>query len=543
MKVVIIGGGTAGMAAATHLRRINEDAEIVILEKSDEFAIATCGLSYYLSGVIKDKDDLTGATIEQMKNVFKIEVKLKHEVLSIDRGKKLLTVEGREPESYDKLILATGALQLRPDIEGILGDNIFTLRTLRSAERIRDYYYGTNAQKVIIVGAGDIGIELAVAFIHMGAEVHVIEKSTHVLPHFDYDMAAGVQNNLRDHNVHLHLSCEVSKFEEAEAMLSDGTRLKFDMAIIATGVKPDVKLPIMADLNIGSSGAIAVNAFMQTNDTDIYACGNNAETTDLISGEKIRTDSSSLAIKQARVAVEHISGRNSEMCGIITTAIVKIFDLTAASAGANEAVLQQNLIDYRKIHLFQNDIAGYMPEASQMLLKLLFTPQGKLLGVEGVGRSGVDTRVDVVAAYIKKGGNYQDLIDAETAYAPPYSTAKDAINNLGSLAEGVVNGTVRYVYPTALDWTKVGNEIMLIDTRSAENFKVGHISHAVNFPIATLRENISSIPRNKQVILYCGYGYGAFNAYCILSQRGFDNIYLLSGSMKLYMEIALDEES
>lgn len=543
MKVVIIGGGTAGMAAATHLRRKDENAEIIVLEKSNEFATATCGLPYLLSGVIKSRDELTGATVEQMKQVFRIDVRLEQDVVNIDRQKRLLTIDGHEGISYDKLVLATGALQLRPDIPGVLGDNIFTIRDLHSVERIRDYYYGTNAQKVLILGGGDIGVEAAEAFIGMGAAVSMVENNVHVLPTLDYDMAVVVQNHLRDKNVHLYLNRKVREFREDEAVLDDGTTLPFDLVIVATGTRPDVKLPVMADIEIGASGGIVVNEKMQTNDENIYACGDNVEVLNLVTGVKERTSGSSIAIKQARIAADNISGSESRFTGAVPLSISKVFDLMSASVGANEAMLLANNIDYRKVHLFQFNHAAYLPNASQNLYKLLFSPKGKILGVQGVGKDGVDTRINVITEIIRKGGTYRDLIDAQIAYTPAFSNSKDAVNNLGSLAEGVLRDKVRYVYPTALDWTKVGSEIMMIDIRSPQSFKAGHIARAVNLPLATLRENLGSIPRNKQVILYCNYGYGAYNAYCILVQRGFDNVYLLSGSMDLYLEIALDEEA
>lgn len=542
MKVVIIGGGTAGVTAATHLRRNDENAEIIILEKSDEFAVAACGLPYLISGEIKDKDELIGATSEQMKQIFKIEVRLNHEVVNIDRNKKELTIENQPAESYDILILATGALQLRPDIDGILGDNIFTLRNLNAAERIIDYYEGTEAHKVVILGGGNIGVEMAESLKKRGAEVYLVEAAPHILANFDEDMAAVLQNKLRDNGIHLYLNSMIQEFRETEIVLKDGRRFDYDMAIVAAGVKPDIKLPVMADIEIGASGGIIVNEMMQTNDENIYACGDNVEVTNLITNQKERTPTSSTAVKQARVAAENIAGIKSLFPKSAGNYIIKIFNDMAGAAGCNERKLQENQISYHKVHLFQDDHAGYLPDPKRMLFKLLFGEDGKILGVQGIGEKGIDTRVDTIAAYIRKGGTYNDLTDAEMAYAPSYGSAKDAVNKLGSLAEGILRDKVRYVYYEDLPWDKVGSDIMLIDTRSPESFKAGHIAHAVNFPLASLRENLSSIPRDKQVVLYCYYGYGAYNAYCILSQRGFDNVYLLSGSMDLYIQLAVNEE-
>lgn len=541
MKVVIIGGGTAGIGAATSLRRRDENAEIVVLEKSDEFAIARPGLTDYLSGKITDGSQLQGATVEQMAEIFKITVKLGHEVVNLDRHKKLLTIEGKEPESYDKLILATGALTLRPDIPGILGDNIFTISNFRSVQRIRDYFLGTGAKNILILGGGEIGIAAAEACQKLGAEVTVVEAQSHILPYFDEDMTAVLQNHLRDNGIKLYTSTLVTEFFENEAELDNGARIDYDLAIICTGVKPDVKLPVMADLELGVSGGLWVNAYLQTNDKDIYACGDNIEVVSLVTREVFRWPSASLSLKEARIVAENLAGGKRKFTPIVGTSLVRAAGYAAVMCGASEHELQSQNIDYRCVHLLQKDHDCFLPGGNQMILKLLFTPEGKLLGAQGVGKSGIDKRIDLIGEIIRKGGNCFDLTEVEMAYGPEDAAAKDAINNLGSLAAGVVNETVRYVSINELDWCKVGNEIMLIDTRSPQSFKAGHIAHAINLPLKSLRENLASVPRDRQVILYCGHGYGAYNAYCLLNQRGFDNVYLLSGSMDLYMEIMLNE--
>lgn len=522
MKVVIIGGGSAGMAAATRLRRMDENAEIVILEKGTEFAVASCGLTYLLSGVIHDKDELVGASIEQMRNVFRIEVKLNHEVIGIERKEKKLLIENRSPETYDKLIIATGALQLRPDIPGILGDNIFTIRSLEGIEKINDYYFGTAASKVLILGAGDIGIEAAEAFVRLKAKVTLVDMNDHILPYFDKDMTSRLEKELQDKGIKLHLGKKITSFEETEAWLDDGSKIKYDLAIIATGVKPDVKLPVMADLDVGESGGILVNKQMQTNDEDIYACGDNVEIINRITQRAERWPNASNALKQARVAADNISGTAEKFTDVVGTNIAKVFDYTAAITGCSEAKLQQAGIDYQKVYLLQNDHASYYPGAAQMQLKLLFAANGRILGMEIVGKAGVAERINAVSVQLQHNGTVDDLIFEEVAYAPPYSTAKDALNNIGSLAKEVVDGKLRYIGVEELT-----AEMLPVDVRSPDNFAKGHLPGAVNFPLASIRENLSSLPRNKKIVLYCSHGYGAYLAYCILSQRGFDNAYLL----------------
>ncbi len=543
MKVVIIGGGTAGITAAVHLRRLDEHAEIVVLEKSDEFAVSTCGLPFLLGNIVKDPEQLRGATVEQMKEIFRIDVHLKHEVVNIDKEKHLLTLDGRPSESYDKLLLATGAMQLRPDIDGILGDNIFTLRDLNSVQKIKDYYIGTGAKRVVILGGGDIGVELAEAFHNLKAEVTIVEASAHILPYLDKDTAALVQNHVRDQGVKLILNDTITEFKDNEIILQSGISIPYDMALIATGVKPDVKLPIMIDIDIGETGGIIVNKYMQTNNDDIYACGDNVEVTNKITGRKERWANATVAIKQARVAAENIAGINSSFGDVVGVSIVKVFDMMVSASGCNEVKLQKNNISFQKVHLLQADHSGYIPGADTMFFKLLFAPNGQILGIQGIGPKGIDTRIDVIAQIMKKGGIYTDLLNAEMAYTPPFNTAKDAVNLLGSLVGGVVRDGVRYSYYDDIDWSLVGGEIILADTRSPQGFNASHITNAINLPLATLRDNLNNIPRDKQIILYCNTGYGAYNAYCILAGHGFNNISLLSGSMDLYIQRSIDEES
>lgn len=528
MKTVIIGGGSAGMAAATRLRRMDENAEIVILEKSGEFAVASCGLTYLLSGIVKNKDDLIGASTEQMRSIFRIEVKLNHEVIGIERREKKLLIENRPAESYDKLIIATGAIQLRPDIPGILGDNIFTIRTLDGIEKINDYYFGTGASKVLILGAGDIGIETAEAFSRLKAKISLVDMNDHILPYLDKDMTGRLENELKAKGIRLYLGKKITAFEETEAWLDDGSKIKYDLAIIATGVKPDIKLPVMADLDIGESGGILVNKRMQTNDEDIYACGDNVEVINRITQKTERWPNASNALKQARVAADNICGIDSRFTDIIGTNISKVFGLTAGITGGSEYKLKNAGIEYQKIYLLQNDHASYYPDARQIILKLLFAANGRILGLQTVGEAGVAERLNSVSVQLQHDAVIRDLIFEEIAYSPPYSTAKDAINNLGSLAQDILDGKLK-----CIGLEDITPEMLPIDVRAPENFASGHLPGAVNFPLSSIRENLSSLPRDKKIVLYCGHGYGAYLAYCILSQRGFDNAYLLNSPYDL----------
>ncbi|MBQ7285010.1 MAG: FAD-dependent oxidoreductase [Alphaproteobacteria bacterium] len=525
MKTVIIGGGIAGISTATHLRRRDENAEIIILEKNKEFGVSSCALPYLLSGIIEKPEDITGATVEQMWQIFKIDVRLEHEVIDIDRKNKMLILEGKTPVSYDNLVIATGAIQLRPDIEGVLGDNIFTLRNLESVDKMKLYFEGTDAHDVLILGASNIGLETAEAFIRLGAKVCIVEETCGIMPDFDPEIVRRIENHLRNVGVKLYLRRKVTAFCDNYALLDNGIKINYDMVIIATGVRPDVKLPIMANIHLGHSGGIITNQYMQTNDPDIFAAGDNVEFINAITKQAERQPSTPRSIMQANVIANFLSGHKTPIGDVITYNISPIFGYTMACAGANEKQLLKNGIEFKHIYLLQNNCDLYMPNSQQMLLKLIFTPDGKILGIQGVGRCGIDKRIDIVANLIKKGGTVEDLSKIMISYSPPYSMAKDALINLGNLACAVVREEIHYYNFEKLSQNE---DIFLVDIRQAKSFETRHLPHAVNFPLATIRDNLACFPHDKKIVLYCGNGYGAYIAYCILRNCGFDNAYLLN---------------
>lgn len=525
MKVVIIGGGAAGISAATHLRRRDENAEIVILEKNKEFGVSSCALPYLLGGLIESPEDITGATTEQMRQIFKIDVRLGHEVIDIDRKSKILTIEGKTPVSYDKLVLATGAVQLRPDIEGVLGDNIFTVRDLHSVDKIKVYFEGTGARKLLILGGGNVGLETAEAFMRLGAEVCIVEEAPHLMPHFDPEVMRRLENHLQNLGVKLYLKRKVTAFCDNYALLDNDVQIKYDMVIIATGVRPDVKLPIMANIHLGHSGGILTNEYMQTNDPDIFAAGADVEFTNAVTGQPERWPSAPRSVMQGNVIADFLSGLKTPFGAVVTCDIALIFGYTAACAGANEKQLRQNGIEFRRLYLLQNNCDLYMPNSEQMLLKLLFSPNGRVLGIQGIGRSGIDKRVDLVANLIKDGGTVEDLNRILLAYSPPYAMAKDALNNLGSLAAASLRGEI-----CCFDFQEMcrDEDIFLVDVRQPESFETRHLPRAVNIPLGTIRNNLASFPHDKKIVFYCGHGYGAYIACRILRNRGFDNACLLN---------------
>lgn len=542
MRVVIIGGGAAGISTATRFRRLDENAEILILEKTSEFAVSNCGLTYYLSGLVKSAENLTGTSVETMRQLYNIEVRLNHEVIAINRQEKTVSIEGHEDEPYDKLVIAIGAYQLRPDIDGVLADNIFTIKNLETIEKIKEYINGVGAKNIVIVGGGLIGVEAAEAFINLGLFPVIIEAADHLLPPLDKDMAVIVQNYLREKGIPLYLNDKVMAFGEKDAVLASGTKLAYDMAIISTGVKPDLKLSVLSELELGENGGLIVDEYMRTSDENIYAAGDDVEVTNLITDKKERVSHAGLAVKEARIIADHLAGLDTKFGKVVNTAIVKSFDLTIGAIGANEDTLRRSGISYKKLHFYAKSHSSYYPGAEQMLFKLLFNEEGRILGAQGIGKDGIDKRLDVILSYLQKNGTIYDLAKAELCYAPPFATGRDAINDVGGAAENILQGREMPIFFDEVDWENRNNDTMIIDVRPQPKFAESHIPNAINIPMEAIRSNLDAIPHDKKVILYCNHGRRSYLTSCILRNRGFDNIYNLSGGMDLYNEILENEQ-
>lgn len=536
MRVVIIGGGAAGMSTATRLRRLDENAEIIVLEQSNEFAVSNCGLTYYLSGIVKDREQLIGASVEDMRRLYNIDVRLNNEVIAINRNEKTISIKDRDDVPYDKLVITIGAYQLRPDIDGVLSENIFTIRNLESIERIKDYIYGMEAKKVLVVGGGLIGIETAEAFEKLGLKVTIVEASEHVMPGLDPDMAAILENKLSDKGIHLYINKKVIAFDEKEAVLNSEEKIPYDLAIIATGVKPDLKLSVLADLDIGDSGGLVVNEHLQTSDADIYAAGDDTEVINFITNKAERISHAGTAVRQARVIADNLVGIKAKFGKVIGSSIIKCFDLTVAAIGANEKELKDNKIKYQKLHFSGKSHSAYYPGSEPILFKVLFDKNGKILGAQAIGKNGVDKRMDILLSYISRNTDNEDLINAEICYAPPFSSGKDIINEIAGAIDNIVNHRMKLAFCEEL-FVSQPEEQMIIDVRTPDKFQESHIPGAVNIPLAAIRNNLDAIPHDKKVILYCNRGHRAYLTSCILNQRGFDNIFVLSGGMNLWKEI------
>ena len=535
MKVVIIGGGACGASCATRLRRLDENCEITILERTDEVSIANCGLPYYCSDVINDREKILVSNPQKFKNTFNIEVKLNSEVIEINRHEKFVITNNNEKLHYDKLVLAQGANPIKPPIEGINYENIFTLRTLSDADKIKEHITKNNVKKAVVIGGGFIGVEMAENLAHMNIETKLVELSDQILAPVDYEIAAFAQNEMRANGIEIILSDGVKSFTKTEIELASGRKIDYQLAILAIGVKPEVNIAKNAGLEVNRG--IKVNERLQTSDENIFAGGDSIEVQNFITGNNVLIPLAGPANRQGRIIADNICGINSTYKKSQGTSVLKVFDYTIASCGYNEKLLQREQIPYWKILTFGNSHAGYYPDATQTLYKLLFDSNGKILGIQAVGQDGVEKRVDVVASIMRNNGTVQELLDSELCYAPPYSSAKDPVNVLGMCADNVLNGRLKPAYYEDI------KDACLVDVRIPESYNLRTIEGAVNIPLERLRARMAEIPKDKKVILFCNTGYTSYLASRILIQNGYNNVYSLMAGIKLYNEIQKDKEN
>lgn len=534
MRTVIIGGGACGASTAARIRRLDESAEIIVLEKTGEISIANCGLPYYTSGVINDREKMLVSSPEKFREWFNINVKLNTEVININPDEKFVETADGEKINYNKLVLAQGAKPFVPPIEGIPEEKVFTVRTLFDADNIKSYIKEKGVRKAIVIGGGFIGVEMAENLNEMGLETTLIEQQNQILAPVDYEIAAFLHNEMRDRGIELVLSDGVKKFNDNKVILNSSREIEFDIIIMAIGVRPEITLAKNAGLE--TARGIIVNENLQTSNPDIYAGGDGVEIKDFVTGENTLIPLAGPANRQGRIIADNICGIESAYKNSQGTSVLKVFDLTAASVGNNEKQLKSKNIPYWKTFVFSKDHAGYYPGAVEVLYKLLFSPDGKILGAQGVGLDGVEKRIDVISSIMRNGGKIQELLDSELCYAPPYSSAKDAVNILGMNADNILRGLLKPAYFEDLE------NSYLIDVRQKEIFEISTIEGAVNIPIAQLRNRINEVPRDKKVILFCNTGYTSYNASRILIQNGFNNVYSLCGGISLYKELVKDKK-
>jgi NADPH-dependent 2,4-dienoyl-CoA reductase/sulfur reductase-like enzyme/rhodanese-related sulfurtransferase len=541
MKLLIVGGVAGGASAAARARRLSEDTHIVLFERGSDVSFANCGLPYYLGGEIAERDKLLIVTPERLRTRFNLDVRVRTCVEAIDRtGKKVRVrelVSGREyEESYDKLILAPGAAPVRPPLPGIDLPGIFTLRNMQDVDRIKARM-DQDVKEAVVIGAGFIGLELVENFVRRGITTTVVELQDQVLPPFDKEMTTPIAQELASKGVSLLLGESAESFESAPnglmVRLKSGQRMQCQLAVLGVGVRPENKLAVEAGLDVGLRGGIRVNECLQTSDPDIYAVGDAIEVKDFVTGDPTQVPLAGPANRQGRIAADHIFGRPARYRGTQGTAIVRVFERTAAMTGASEKSLKRSNRAFRKVYVHPVHHAGYYPGAQAMTLKLLFEPKsGKVLGAQAVGGDGVDKRIDVLAVAIQAGMTVFDLEEMELAYSPQYGSAKDPINMAGFVAGGLLRGDHPQVDVEAIVGTAGGSHFLL-DVRTSQEYTDGHIPGAVNIPVDDLRSRIVELPRDRQIYAYCQVGQRGYLATRILRQSGFQAVNV-GGGYKTY---------
>lgn len=540
MKIVVVGGVAAGASAAARARRLSEDAEIVVLERDRYVSFANCGLPYHISGDIPERDALLIQTPENLRAALNLDIRIQHDVISIDRDRKHAIVideaYGRTyEEPYDKLIVASGAAPLRPSIPGVDSPRVHVLRTIPDMDGIIAELE-TGAHCAVVVGGSYIGIETAEALRIRGLETHVVEMLDQVVPFLDHEMARELQYHMESHGVGLHLGTAAERFGDIEqgieVSLSDGITLVADFVVLAVGVRPEARLAKEAGLEIGRTGGIVVDQHQRTSDLDIYAAGDTVEVTDTVTGEPAVVALAGPANRQGRIAADHIFGRPNTYRSTQGTALLKVFEMTAGVTGPSEAVLREGARPYRKIYLHPSGHASYYPGTRPMHLKLLFEPEsGAILGAQAVGYDGVDKRIDVLATALRSGLTVFDLEDLELGYAPPYGSAKDPVNMAGFVAGNALRGDVEFWFPE--NWPDQTSDGLLLDVRSPLEFDTWHIEGALNIPLRELREHLDEIPAEMPIFVYCRSGVRSYLAYRLLRQQGFD-VATLAGGTKTF---------
>lgn len=527
-KVLIVGGVAGGASAAARLRRLDENAEIIMFERDEYISFANCGLPYYIGETIKERDKLLVQTPEAMKARFNIDVRNNSEVIKVDTKKKAVTVKSKEKgvydESYDALILSPGAKAIRPDIPGINNNRIFTLRNIPDTDAIKAYVDKKGVESAVVIGGGFIGVEMAENLKERGLKVTLVEAAPHILAPLDSDMVIFPEKELTDNGIRLLINDGVKEFKETgnqiTVTLQSNTNLEADLVILAIGVKPDTDFLKDSGLEFGPRGHILVNEKMETNCEDVYAVGDAVEVVDFITKKKTAIPLAGPANKQGRIAADNVTGLNSVFKGSQGTSIIKVFDLTAASTGANERTLKKAEIPYHSIFVHPVSHASYYPGAIPMSLKLIFNDEGKVLGAQGVGYDGVDKRIDVIATVIRLNGTIDDLTELELSYAPPFSSAKDPVNMAGFVAQNILSGRTHVTTWSELE-QRNKEEYTLLDVRSELEFNNGHIEGAINIPVDSLRDRMKELDQDKPIVEYCQVGLRGYIADRILTQHGY----------------------
>ncbi len=552
-KILIIGGVAGGASAAARLRRNDEFAEIILFERGEYISFANCGLPYYIGGAIEERDALLVQTPEDMTARFNIDVRVQNEVMSIDKENKKVIVKDLKnnkeyEENYDTLIMSPGSTPLVPPIPGIDGKNIFTLWTIPDTDKIKSFINENKPKSAIVVGGGFIGIEMAENLHELGLDVSIIEMQNQVMAPVDFEIAQEIHKHIKSKNVNLILEDGVKTFEDENGKkkitLQSGKTVVADMIMLSIGVRANSKLAKDANLEVNQRGGIIVNEYLQTSDENIYALGDAIEVVDHIDGTKAMIPLAGPANKQGRIVANNVCGAKEKYKGTQGTSIAKVFDLTVASTGNNEKTLIRKGLEYKKdyhisiIHPKSN--AGYYPGAIPMVIKTIFNTKGKVLGAQIVGYTGVDKRIDVFATAIRANMTVYDLKELELAYAPPFGSAKEAVNMAGFVGDNILEGSVKVFNWNEFD--KIDDSYVILDIREDEELNLGSITNSVHIPLDDLRKRLNELDKNKKIITYCAIGVRGYIAARILMQNGFREVYNLNGGYHTYSAVFCQDD-
>ena len=549
MKVVIVGGVAGGATAAARIRRLDEQAEIVVFERSGYISYANCGLPYYIGDVITERSALTLQTPESFFNRFRVTMKVRHEVMAIHPERKTVSVKNLETgevfeESYDKLLLSPGAKPTQPRLPGVGLNKLFTLRTVEDTFRIKEFIRTNHPKSAVLAGGGFIGLELAENLRELGMEVTIVQRPKQLMNPFDPDMAAFIHNEMRKHGVKLALGHTVEGFEErnggVDVLLKDEQPLHADLVVLAIGVTPDTHLAKEAGLELGIKGSILVNDRMETTVPDIYAVGDAVQVKHFVTGQDALISLAGPANKQGRIAADNICGGDSHYTGSQGSSVIKIFDMTAATTGINETNAKNAGLDVDKVILSPMSHAGYYPGGKVMTMKVVFEKETfRLLGAQIVGYEGVDKRIDVLATAIRAGLKATELKELELSYAPPYSSAKDPVNMAGFMIDNIANGVLKQWHLEDAAMLPRDGSVTLLDTRTAQEYSRGHIDGFMNIPVDELRERLGELDKSKPVYVICQSGLRSYIACRILAGNGYD-CYNFSGGFRFYDAVTHD---
>lgn len=535
MKVLVVGGVAGGASTAARIRRLDEQAEVIMFEKGPHVSFSNCSLPFYLSGIVPTSEKLIMMSPEKFKKQYNLEARVNQEVIAIHRDRKTIEVKHVVTgevyeEAYDILLLSPGAKPTLPPIEGIHSSHVFTIRNVADIERLQTYIQMNDVRDIVVIGGGFIGVEVAENLREAKKSVTLIQRGAQIMDPYDEDMVQIMQKELLDHGVNLELRAAVEKIETAHVLLANGKKIAAEVVIVAAGAKPETDLAIQAGLDLGITGGIKVNTNYQTNDPSIYAVGDAIEVYDQILRRPTRLALAGPAQKQARAAADHMYGITNRQRGVIGSSSIQVFDYNCAATGINERTAKMAGIEVDFVYVIAPDKVGLMPSSNPLHFKLVYeVPTGKILGAQAIGKGNADKRIDVIATMIMMGGTIEDLKDLELSYSPMYSTAKDVVNMAALVATNVLYGRFKQVHVSEVrDLYEQG--AFFLDVREKNEFENGHIKGALNIPLSELRERMNEIPKEHPIYVHCRSAQRSYNAVMALQNSGFTQVYNVSGS-------------